>query len=66
VLAPHSWEPEERWADVSQALGYARIPRLRGRRIENCGHFVMLDQPAALATAIRNFAAGRDSLVALD
>jgi len=65
VLAPHSWEPEERWTDVSRALGYERIPRLRGRRIENCGHFVMLDQPTALASAIREFAAGRDSLVAL-
>ena len=65
VLAPHSWEAGETWEHASQALGYWQIPRVEGERIEDCGHFVMLDQPAALARSIRRFTATRDSALAL-
>lgn len=56
VLAPRSWATDESWSDVAQALGYERIPSLRGTRIANAGHFVMLDQPRVLASAIERFA----------
>ena len=65
VLAPRSWEAEETWEHASKALGYARIPRLRGMRIENCGHFIMLDRPRRLAEAIRRFSSNVDSAYAL-
>jgi pimeloyl-ACP methyl ester carboxylesterase len=57
VLAPHSWEPKETWAQVSRALGYEQVPRVKPVRIEGCGHFVMLDRPDALARIIERFAA---------
>lgn len=53
VLAPHSWEKGETWEHASNALGYDGITMLEGERVENCGHFLMLDQPRALARAIR-------------
>ena len=65
VLSPRSWEPDETWAHASQALGLARIPRLKSVRIDSCGHFMMLDQPRALSDAIRRFSAVRDSAYAL-
>jgi len=65
VLAPRSWEPDETWEHAAQALGYARIPRLRGIRIENCGHFVMLDRPRRLAEAIRRFSSNVEGAYAL-
>ena len=65
VLAPRSWEAGESWEHAATALGYARIPRVRGIRIENCGHFVMLDRPRRLAEAIRSFSANADSAYAL-
>jgi pimeloyl-[acyl-carrier protein] methyl ester esterase len=66
VLAPRSWDADETWEHAAKALGYARIPKLRGMRIENCGHFVMLDRPRRLAEAIRRFASSVDSAYALD
>ncbi len=65
VLAPHSWEAGETWDEAARALGYARIRRLEAERVEDCGHFLMLDQPARLAAAIRRFAVVRDSALAL-
>lgn len=65
VLAPHSWSAGEPWERASRTLGYARIRQLEGERVEDCGHFLMLDQPAALARAIRRFAVPRDSMLAL-
>ena len=65
VLSPRSWEPDEPLAHASQALGLARIPRLRVLRINDCGHFVMLDQPRALSDAIRRFSAATDSALVL-
>lgn len=65
VLAPRSWEHGEPWVRAARALGYSRIDHLRGLRIEDAGHFVMLDQPRALAAAIRRFAASSDTTFAL-
>jgi pimeloyl-ACP methyl ester carboxylesterase len=65
VLSPRSWEAGEPLAHASQALGLARIPRLRVVRIDDCGHFVMIDQPRALSDAIRRFAAAGDSALVL-
>ena len=65
VLAPRSWEADETWEHAAKALGYARVPRLRGMRIENCGHFVMLDRPRRLAEAIRRFSSNVDGAYAL-
>src|SRR5262249_45739250 len=66
VLAPRSWDADETWEHAAEALGYAHIPRLRGVRIENCGHFIMLDRPRRLAEAVRRFSASVDSAFALN
>ena len=60
VLAGRSWAPAEPWAETARALGYARIPRIQAARIEDCGHFVMLDRPAELAQVIERFIASPD------
>lgn len=65
VLAPRSWEHGEPWVRAARILGYSRIVNLRGQRIDDCGHFIMLDQPRALAAAIRRFADHADSVYAL-
>jgi pimeloyl-ACP methyl ester carboxylesterase len=65
VLAPRSWGADETWEHAANALGYSRIRTLRGMRIENCGHFVMLDRPRRLAEAIRRFSSSVDSAFAL-
>lgn len=57
VLAPRSWGDHERWPAVRTALGYDQVPRLRPARVANSGHFVMLDQPDALAALIERFTA---------
>jgi pimeloyl-ACP methyl ester carboxylesterase len=66
VLAPRSWETDETWEHAAKLLGYAHIPKLRGMRIEDCGHFVMLDRPRRLAEAIRRFSSSVDSAYALN
>jgi pimeloyl-ACP methyl ester carboxylesterase len=55
VLSNRSWGTEESWTDVARALGYQRIPSLRAMRIADTGHFLMLDEPRALASAIERF-----------
>ena len=57
VLADRSWEPGEAWGDAASALGLAGVPRLEAARLEDCGHFLMLDRPAELAELIEAFAA---------
>ena len=57
VLAPRSWDPGETWPEVAGALGVERVPQLKVTRLEDCGHFVMLDHPAELARLIARFAA---------
>jgi pimeloyl-ACP methyl ester carboxylesterase len=66
VLAPRSWEADETWQHAASALGYARIPRIHGMRVENCGHFVMLDRPRRLAEAIRRFSSNVDGAYAVN
>ena len=56
VLAPRSWPEGEPWPVTAAALGYAAAPQIRAVRLEGCGHFVMLDRPAALARLIARFA----------
>jgi len=56
VLAPRSWPEGEPWPVTAAALGYAEAPQVRPVRLEGCGHFVMLDRPAALARLIARFA----------
>jgi pimeloyl-ACP methyl ester carboxylesterase len=65
VYSPRSWEPTETWDHAKTVLGLARIPRLKGLRVNDSGHFVMLDQPRVLADAIRRFVATGDSSFAL-
>ncbi len=55
VLAPRSWGSDEPWSEVAQALGYERVPGLRAVRVGDAGHFIMLDQPRALASVIERF-----------
>lgn len=55
VLSNRSWGTGESWSGVAQALGYQRIPALRALRVAGTGHFVMLDEPRALASAIERF-----------
>lgn len=57
VLAPRSWPHGEPWSATADALGYVGVPHVEPLRLEDCGHFVMLDRPADLARAIERFAA---------
>jgi pimeloyl-ACP methyl ester carboxylesterase len=60
VLAPRSWEPAETWQHAADVLGYSEVPHVRPVRLEGCGHFVMLDRPAAVAQLIDRFAQSPD------
>lgn len=62
VLAHRSWPTDEPWETVASELGYTGLPRLRATRIADCGHFVMLDRPAELASLINGFAADPDGM----
>ncbi len=57
VLAERSWGRDEPWPEVAAALGLSAVPRLEAARLEDCGHFVMLDRPGELASLIARFAA---------
>jgi pimeloyl-ACP methyl ester carboxylesterase len=57
VLAERSWPLGEPWSLTRDALGYTAAPNVEPLRVMNSGHFVMLDQPAALAAAIERFTA---------
>jgi pimeloyl-[acyl-carrier protein] methyl ester esterase len=56
VMAPRSWPHDQSWPEVADELGYGDVPRLRVKRVENAGHFIMLDQPDELARLIERFA----------
>ncbi len=56
VMAPHTWPDSETWPATAAATGYSEIRDVQGVRIADCGHFVMLDQPAELARRIAWFA----------
>jgi pimeloyl-ACP methyl ester carboxylesterase len=56
VLSDRSWADTESWADVAAALGYTEVPRIRGARVKDSGHFVMLDHPEQVAKLIARFA----------
>lgn len=56
VMAERSWAMDQTWSSARSEMGYDAIPNLTPLRLERCGHFVMLDRPAALALAIARFA----------
>jgi pimeloyl-ACP methyl ester carboxylesterase len=56
VLAPRSWPEGEPWPLTAAALGYMLAPDVRKVRLEDCGHYVMLDRPRDLARVIARFA----------
>jgi len=60
VLAPRSWPRGEPWVETASALGFGAVPRVRAVRVDNCGHFVMLDRPDELARLIGRFADAPD------
>lgn len=60
VLAERSWPIGEAWEDTGFQLGYLQVPRLVRVRIQDSGHFVMIDHPEALADAIERFLAHPD------
>ncbi|MBI1798639.1 MAG: alpha/beta fold hydrolase [Candidatus Eisenbacteria bacterium] len=59
VMAARSWANDQPWSAARDAMGYRAIANLTPIRLEGCGHFVMLDRPEALATAIERFADAR-------
>lgn len=61
VLSDRSWPRDEPWPACAESLGYAGATSVRAVRIAGSGHFVMLDEPALVAGAIRRFL--RDSSV---
>lgn len=62
VLSERSWAAAEPWEVVADSLGYAGVSRLRATRVPDCGHFIMLDQPARLAAIVAGFAARPEGL----
>jgi pimeloyl-ACP methyl ester carboxylesterase len=56
IVAARSWPDGEPWATAAAELGYAGVPRLESERIEDAGHFVMLDHPDQVARLIGRFA----------
>jgi pimeloyl-ACP methyl ester carboxylesterase len=58
VWSDRSWPADETWPDAARELGYERVPRVDPVRMTGCGHFVMLDEPAAVARLIAHAAGG--------
>ena len=56
VVAPGTWEPGESWSAAAESLGYSRIAAVSAQRVDDSGHFIMLDHPHTVANAIRRFA----------
>jgi pimeloyl-ACP methyl ester carboxylesterase len=56
VFGEHSWPQQQEWGATAQALGYADAPNVKPVRIEDSGHFIMLDHPRELARIIERFA----------
>jgi pimeloyl-ACP methyl ester carboxylesterase len=56
VLSDRSWTNAESWTDVAAALGYGEVPHMRGARVRDSGHFVMIDHPERVAKLIARFA----------
>ena len=58
VTTKDTWPPQESWTSARKRLGFETAGPAVGRRIENSGHLIPLDQPDTLATAIEEFASG--------
>lgn len=59
VLSARSWADSESWHTCGEALGYEEAAGVQPVRLENTGHFVMLDRPGLLAGLVRRFARER-------
>ncbi len=57
ILAERSWGDGEPWPQTALVLGYDHVAQLAVLRVRDTGHFVMLDHPAEVASAIERFAA---------
>ena len=57
VFSERLWPSGLPWRDVERTLGFSEAPDLVPVRIEDSGHFIMLDQPERLAEVIERFAA---------
>jgi len=55
VLAARTWPDSESWTDEARELGLERVGRIQPLRLQGCGHFVMIDRPRDLASAIERF-----------
>jgi pimeloyl-ACP methyl ester carboxylesterase len=55
VVPDREWPAEKDWATVSKELGFNTLPDVTPRRIGASAHFVMVDHPDSLATAIAEF-----------
>jgi pimeloyl-ACP methyl ester carboxylesterase len=58
VASAQLWPASQSWDSVRVYLGYDGAPRATGKRILQTGHFIPLDQPDSLATALESFATG--------
>jgi len=56
IFSERLWPREQSWEAAAQPLGYSEVPSPRTARIEDCGHFLMLDRPEEIARLIRHFA----------
>lgn len=52
IFADRNWERGVPWDSVAVAMGYERIALATPERYEDCGHFLMLDHPAAIAGSL--------------
>jgi len=66
VVSDRTWPHDEAWSVTEHALGYEKLHGLEVVRLDDCGHFLMIDQPAQLATAIERFIAPRTGPIALN
>lgn len=57
VMSERWWPMDASWQATADELGYSGLPNVRGARVRDSGHFVMLDHPQQLATLIERFAA---------
>jgi pimeloyl-ACP methyl ester carboxylesterase len=56
VGGDRNWPADQGWPEMAKRFGYDQAPDATGRRIGGSGHYVPLDQPDSLATAVADFA----------
>uniref|UniRef100_A0A832MJ68 Alpha/beta hydrolase n=1 Tax=Eiseniibacteriota bacterium TaxID=2212470 RepID=A0A832MJ68_UNCEI len=55
AVSARTWPRGEAWGPTARALGLTNVATLTVERFDDCGHFVMLDRPDALADRIAAF-----------